>query len=310
MYPNLLTENTKKETINNLPYGGNLVFVDTESNALNIWGDKLYQQRARIVLPILVRQAIADQPIFYSTLAEEVGMPNERNLNYVLGCIGQTLIAISNKFPGQEIPPIQCLVVNKSTLLPGDGVDWFIPKHDFKKLNRSQKRKVIKQLFSSISSFQYCYEILEELGLEPPEFDSFTEKKIFNKSGGESQAHKSLKEFIANNPDVLGLKKSCPHGQIEYDLHSGDSVDVVFEYKNQIIAVEVKSEISDNHDIRRGLYQCVKYQAVIEAMLATKGKPKNVRTILALGGNFPKSLTISKNTLGIEVFSKMSTLLR
>jgi hypothetical protein len=44
-------------------------------------GDKLYQERARRAMPILVRQALASQPIYYSDLAEELGMSNPRNLN-------------------------------------------------------------------------------------------------------------------------------------------------------------------------------------------------------------------------------------
>jgi hypothetical protein len=39
-------------------------------------GDKLYQIRARKVLPILVRQAEAGTPIFYSAIANEIGVPH------------------------------------------------------------------------------------------------------------------------------------------------------------------------------------------------------------------------------------------
>lgn len=51
-------------------------------------GEKLYQERARLTLPYLVRQAKAGQTIYYSDLAEEIDIPNPRNLNYVLGAIG------------------------------------------------------------------------------------------------------------------------------------------------------------------------------------------------------------------------------
>ena len=52
--------------------------MDTAKIAAPITGDKLYQTRAREVLPILVRQAEAGTPIFYSALAAEVGIPNPR----------------------------------------------------------------------------------------------------------------------------------------------------------------------------------------------------------------------------------------
>jgi alkylated DNA nucleotide flippase Atl1 len=56
--------------------------MNRNSNILN--GEKLYQKRAKTALPYLVRQAKAGQKIYYSDLAKEIGMPNPRNLNYVL----------------------------------------------------------------------------------------------------------------------------------------------------------------------------------------------------------------------------------
>src|SRR4051794_35751946 len=89
-----------------------------------ISGDALYQRKAREALPILVRQAEACRPITYGDLAEEIGMPNPRNLNLPLGSIGQTLENLSKRWR-EKIPPLQCLVVNKNTGLPGEGIDWF-----------------------------------------------------------------------------------------------------------------------------------------------------------------------------------------
>jgi len=62
--------------------------MSTAKISAPISGEKLYQERARAALPLLVRQAQAGAPIFYSDLADELGMPNPRNLNYVLGSIG------------------------------------------------------------------------------------------------------------------------------------------------------------------------------------------------------------------------------
>lgn len=47
-----------------------------------ILGDKAYKVRARVALPLLVCQVEAGTSVFYSDLAEELGMPNPRNLNY------------------------------------------------------------------------------------------------------------------------------------------------------------------------------------------------------------------------------------
>ncbi len=99
--------------------------METARIAKGIFGDKLYQLRARVALPILVRQATAQQKITYGDLAEEIGIPNARNLNYVLGSVGTALLELGRKWD-EEVPAIQCLVVNGATGLPGKGVDDFL----------------------------------------------------------------------------------------------------------------------------------------------------------------------------------------
>ena len=268
-----------------------------------LWGDKLYQTRARMAFPLLVRQAMIGKTIFYSYLAEEMGMPNPRNLNRVLGCIGSTIIKLSIQ-EDEEIPPIQCLVVNKETKLPGEGISGFISGSDFKKLDKKQKRSVVNDQLSKIYSYPHWREILKELGLSEPNFPDPIKGKVY-KQGGEGKAHKKLKAFIARTPSIIGLPRSCPKGEVEFGLPSGDSVDVKFTWRNELIAVEVKSAKSDVADINRGLYQCVKYQAVSEAMLGVQGKAKNVRTLLVLGSDFPKELIAIKNMLGVEVIANV-----
>ena len=66
----------------------------TSSIAKIISGNSLYEKRARSALPILVRQALAKGKIYYADLAEELEVPNPRNLNCVLGCIGDALLEL------------------------------------------------------------------------------------------------------------------------------------------------------------------------------------------------------------------------
>jgi hypothetical protein len=72
----------------------------TGGTSKNMHGDKLYQRRARMALPLLVRQAHAGSKIFYADLAAELGMTNPRTLNYVLGSIGTTLKQSADAFGG------------------------------------------------------------------------------------------------------------------------------------------------------------------------------------------------------------------
>lgn len=264
-------------------------------------GEKLYLQRARLTLPYLVRQAKAGQTIYYSDLAEEIGIPNPRNLNYPLGAIGNGLITLGKKLK-LEIPPIQCLAINKNTNLPGEGIGWFISETEFKKLSKSRKQELVNRQLTSIYAFPHWSKVLSSLGLEEidNEIIPIIEKaKRLGFGGGESESHKKFKEAIAKKPFLLGL--NTLQGQTEYKLPSGDCIDVLFQNKNQIIGVEVKSKISADEDIMRGLFQCVKYKYLVEAEQILRGQEPNSRIILALQNKFPSKLLGAKNVLGIEV---------
>ena len=271
------------------------------SDLLN--GDKLYLKTAKKALPYLVRQAKAGQTIYYSDLAQELDVPNPRNLNYVLGAIGNALIDLTERTK-IEIPAIQCIVVNKKEELPGEGIGWFISKTDFSKLNRTQKQKVVAAQLTQISAFQKWDWVLAELGLEQlkPNLDKvINAAKAKRGSGGESEQHKKFKDFISKNPSAVGLKPNLDNGLQEYKLISADTIDVLFTDKDLKIAVEVKSLISDTSDILRGLFQCVKYKHLLEAEQAINNIIPNCKVILALEGQLPNDLKLIKNILGIEV---------
>ena len=277
--------------------------MGTAKIAASMTGDKLYQIRARKVLPILVRQAEAGTPIFYSAIAKEIDIPNPRNLNYVLGSIGTTLEDLSKEWK-MEIPPIQCLVVNKNTGLPGEGIGWFLVKEeDFSSLSKRQQRAIVEAALQHVFSFSRWREVLLELSLKPIDVDFSTQIEVAAALGGgaESEDHKRLKAFVAQNPVAVGLPRNTPKGTTEYPLASGDAADVHFQVKRDWITVEVKSAISSEADITRGLFQCVKYKAVMEAMQLASGLPQNARSILALESEFPANLIALKNILGIEV---------
>lgn len=276
------------------------------ANADLLEGEKLYLDRARITLPYLVQLAKAGKTIYYSDLAQQVGIPNPRNLNYVLGSIGNALIDLGDRTKN-KIPPIQCLVVNKRQELPGEGIGWFITQRDFSKLTKTQKQKIVSKQLIEIYSYPHWDWVLDELGLKPVIMDLDVELKLAKnrKGGGESEHHKKFKEYIANNPSVLGLKSDLEIGQQEYLLPSADAIDVLFTEKGLKIGVEVKSIISDTADILRGLFQCVKYKHLIEAEQIVNNEVPDSRTILALQGCLPAELLTVKNLLGVEVIEKI-----
>ncbi len=274
----------------------------TATSAHPIFGDKLYQERARAALPLLVRQAEAATPIFYSSLARELGMPNPRNLNYVLGCIGQTLEQLQRE-KRQPVPPIQCLVVNMATGLPGEGIGWFVvKKEDFSKLPLKRRREIVQAELQRVYAYPRWREILLELDLEPIEqdFTGILRSASALRGGGESKEHRELKEFVAKNPAVIGLPSVTPTGDTEVRLASGDCLDVSFRTRSVWVAAEIKSAISNSADIARGIFQCVKYRSVLDATLLAEKRPQNSRAILVLGRSMPTDLLPLANMLGVE----------
>lgn len=276
---------------------------ETAQVAEPLLGDKLYQRRARKALPLLVRQALAHSPIFYSDLADEMGMPNPRNLNYVLGSIGQALESLGTTW-GEPIPALQCLVINRHSHLPGEGIGWFIEKkEDFKKLPRKHQRMLIEAELKRIFAYPRWHDVLDFFGLKPAraDFSGVLTKAAQRQGGGESLQHRQLKEYISVHPEAVGLSRRLHPGRTEYPLPSGDVLDILFEDGIDLIGVEVKSSISDSPDLVRGMFQCVKYRAVLEALQASNSKPQSARTILAIESSLPSDLVPLKNLLGTEV---------
>lgn len=269
----------------------------------DIHGEKLYQKRARKTLPILVRQAKAEQPIYYSDLAEEIGMPNPRNLNYVLGAIGNSLKRLSEKWD-EEIPLINFLVINKNNGLPGEGISYFIKdrKH-FENSSKKEKRRLLNLYLSEVYNYPKWDEVLKALNLEPSKLPN-VKKNLKNKNSlekGESPEHERFKIFISKHPEILGINKDLQSTIIEYNFPSQDAVDILFKTNNIWIGVEVKSHISDTDDILRGLFQCVKYKALIEAEQMTNYHKPSAEVLLVIENEFPSELIIIKNILGIDV---------
>ena len=114
---------------------------------------------------------------------------------------------------------------------------------------------------------------------------------------GEGAEHKTLKELVHKDCDrvlraVSGRRVAVVDRQMEYDLRSGDRVDVTaWDQEGVCWHIEVKSKISNEADIERGLYQCVKYKAVAEAMeRVAPRRARSVKSILIVESDLPSDL--------------------
>ncbi|MYM89183.1 hypothetical protein GTP91_18645 [Rugamonas sp. FT82W] len=277
---------------------------ETAAISANLHGDKLYQLRARHALPLLVRQALAGTPIFYQQLAVEMGMPNPRNLNFVLGSVGQSLIHLEKEW-NETIPPIQCLVINQSNQLPGEGFGWFLENgSEWKGLSKRQKATVTHAVMQKIYAYPKWPAVLKALELVPvpPNYTDLLDRASNGgMGGGESEEHRVLKEYVQRQPQLVGLSMRYGPGVVEKKIPSGDRLDVFFESDDEWIGVEVKSSISDESDLVRGIFQCVKYKAVLNALSICEQRDVNVRTVLVLQGTLPPHLIPLKHMLGVEV---------
>ena len=161
----------------------------------------LYQRRAFSALPLLVRQAEAGQTIHYEQLASELGMPNPRNLNYVLGSIGTSLLHLGQLW-GQTIPAIQAVVTNKTSGLPGHGFTQFLDDPGaFRRAPSARQRAILRRVTDGVYSYQRWRDVLAHFEAQPwkgprPEAAS----PSFGDHGGESPEHQAFKEAVRLHP--------------------------------------------------------------------------------------------------------------
>ena len=163
----------------------------------------LYQRRASEILPLLVRQAHAGQTIYYGDLADEVGMPNERNLNFVLGAVGTSLAQLSKQWR-DEIPPLQAVVVNRATGIPGVGfVQSLVDPHLLDGVSKRTRKQVIDGMLAAVYTYPHWPRVLAHFGhTSAPTDDALVRRAAAHRgSPGESAAHKALKTLVATPPN-------------------------------------------------------------------------------------------------------------
>lgn len=273
----------------------------------NIHGDIYWQEQARRILPVLVRQAKARHSIRYRDLGQEVGVWH-RQLGKPLGCIGYALLELGREWDS-DIPHIQSLVIKGNSGLPSYGFDGFLEAKGYEKLCPREKHALLEEYWAGIFAYPYWDDVLAALDLPRTANDLgpilASAANGGSGEGGEGPEHLALKNHVCANPHLVGLKFGDPPGTPEYGLPSGDSVDVVFAQKRRLHAVEVKPAGSRAGDIARGLFQCVKYRAVMMAQAAHEHDDRLITACLALGGTLPPTLVPLRNSLGVDVFESI-----
>lgn len=118
---------------------------------------------------------------------------------------------------------------------------------------------------------------------------------------GEGSNHRTLKEYVHKVAEKI-CKATVEGREEEYRLLSGDEVDVTAWNARKIWHIEVKSCTSNDRDLVRGLYQCVKYAAVGKAMVKAESSGETVKSLLVVESELSEKVRKLASTLGIRVY--------
>ena len=213
----------------------------------------------------------------------------------------------------QNAPLINALITHPDGM-PGKGVGgyfaWKYSNDDYKEwdeLPRDVRIELVAKEREKVFRYKKWREVNQRLfgtnASRNLRSKKYTEKDGINPSGGgrggeaESKEHKALKKWVAEDPQRIGLRKSFGVGAVESGMMSGDVVDVLFADGDEFVPVEVKSIRSGEDDLRRGIYQCVKYKAV--KIAEHHPVSVKVRVILVTEVELPNALKIRAKQLGV-----------
>jgi hypothetical protein len=286
-----------------------------------------YVGYAKKALPVLVAHVLAQrdgvmQRMSYMELAERIGrltykgVPWPRGIGGVLHIITCWIDEIQSTW-NNEIPYLTSVVVgttgDATDGLPGDGVSAKFP--GYASMTRERKEAAVEVEYGRILDFGSRWkEVLRQLGIEPLEpvikepGTPGSGKGSSGWGGGESEAHKALKRYVAEHPELFGVAPGAKSTE-EYPLHSRDVIDVFFETADEWVGIEVKSRVSDGDelDYRRGVYQAVKYRCLLEAQAKVEqpGKPISVKVYLVLERFMPETFKDLPGQLDVRVFENV-----
>jgi hypothetical protein len=217
-----------------------------------------------------------------------------------------------------KVPPIQLLVWSKGKGSPGDDAFGFvgISKEQLKDIPLEARRSIARDIRATILQYPHWHKVLTLLKLKPLTIDLPDLTSIASSvdrdgwGGGESADHKALKHFLGSHHGQLGLEGDF-HPSFEERLPSADVIDLTLREASgaRTVCIEVKSRISDERDLIRGIFQCVKYQAVLAAQqtyeFAKKSQTHQSETsvVLAVGRSIPEEVRELSDLLGIRMIS-------
>ncbi len=241
------------------------------------------RNNVRLMIPVMVHWAKTGRnDKEYGDLTHAIGKVRFSGIGHTLYAVQAVLDELSRR-NNTEIPTLNSLCKNGTSKLPSDGFAYVSKK--YAELDDNGKKAFVEGLDSRAMNYPKWDWVLKELGLQEAtaltdeELDSIKAPHTYGK-GGEGEEHKKLKEYILSHPDAIGYD-NVVFSDTEHELPSGDKLDVYFELADGThVAVEVKPSTSPDSDITRGIFQCVKYYAVMDALRQVECGNYEIETLL------------------------------
>ena len=245
---------------------------------------KRSQELVSQIIPILVgwaKYGLTNKT--YGDLIHALGYTRYSGIGNQLGNV-ETVMRELRKMTGEEVPTLNALVKTPKEGIPSDGFDFVYPNYNG--LTLSEKLIFVAGINEKALNYQKWDWVLDQLGLQPSKI--ITEQELeaisVHGGGGEGKEHKAIKEYVYKHPESLGIT-GVIRKETEHPLPSGDRLDVYFETSDSRYAIEVKPSTSPDDDITRGIFQCVKYKAVMEAVRKVEYGRYTISTLLIVAGS-------------------------
>ena len=302
------------------------------------WDEK-WNEYAVGAFPLLIWCAANGEKITYEELNRYLLKEGFSEINYKGSSkrfMGHPAGLVGEYMLDQGLPIINSLLVQAGTGIPGSGAEHFIGQHlnaselrRYNRLTASQKKKFLSDyIWSEIHAHDWSPVIrANRLDLTKFSKSDFALKKPVKKKNdkslkgnlgkykkqigkrnfdGESAEHLKLKDLVLKNIDEIAtLKKfrfTRKDGSKEYLLPSADRIDLLFKNSRGVVGVEVKSIRSDDADLYRGIYQCIKYKYLIQAELLEDGKYPQAECILITQRPLPPELKELASRFNVKTY--------
>lgn len=256
------------------------------------------QELVRQIIPILVgwaKHGKTDKT--YGDLIHALGYSRYSGIGEQLGNVEKVLVKL-REVTDEDIPTLNALVQKNG--IPSAGFKFV--RSFYNSLTLPEKKSLVAGLNARAVNYTKWNWVLDQLGLQPTKI--FTEKELeqlgTHYGGGEGEEHKALKKYICQHPECLNYK-DVVFAETEHPLPSGDSLDVYFELSDgKHVAIEVKPSIAPYQDICRGVFQCVKYNAVMDALRKIECKGYEIEVLLVTAGKFSSQNKVLAEELDVK----------